>query len=131
MNTIRNSLKLLALGACFTLALAAVPSAKAGPGIDYWLNLGKPKAENSAPVAVPARRNCPDSKIVSVGEMQSVLRNGRGAQRYVQTGTKRVCESCAPATTVMKPTWPNGKGPLAPVSVKSTHNCDSSCILGS
>lgn len=121
MNSINShSIAGRSLGLFLSLILAG--SAYAGPGIQYWQSLGKPKAE-------PATKICTDHQVVRATVMEPVLPNGRGPLHAVDIGPKVVCTSCAGSSTVMLPSLANGRGPLHPVAVAATrHYCNSSCV---
>lgn len=124
MKTYTLRLKLLA-GAALALGTGlAIPTAIAGPGPDYWRNLGKPEAKSSlAPPAPIATRACTDSRLVPVTETRTTWHNGRGPLQTVEVGKKLVCTSCDIPLIVMKPSGHNARGPLAPVAIKGTHDC--------
>ncbi|ACB77695.1 hypothetical protein [Opitutus terrae] len=72
---------------------------------------------------------CTDPETVAVTEMRQDWPSHKGPLRFVQTGTKQVCNSCDGSFTVMKPSLPNGRGPLQQVRIAAQHNCDSSCVM--
>lgn len=129
MKTHMISSALLA-GAALTLgAVLAISTASAGPGPDYWRNLGK--KDMSAPaLAAPAAhavRACTDARLVSITETKSILPNGRGPVQTVEVGRKLVCTSCDIPMIAMKPSLPNGRGPMVPVAIRGTHDCTNGC----
>ncbi len=128
MNTLHNISRIAALGATLAVALSfTAPRTLAGPGPEYWRNLGKPKPEASAPAAQPSGIVCTDSKTVAVTEVKNAWTNGRGPLQVSEVGTKRECTSCG-TFTVMKPSWPNARGPLQPVQVAGKHDCTAACV---
>jgi hypothetical protein len=125
-NTLRLS---LLAGAALALGTGlALPTAIAGPGPDYWRNLGKPESKSSlAPPESIATKACTDARLVPVTETRTTWHNGRGPLQTVEVGKKRVCTSCATPLVVMKPSWPNARGPLVPVTLNATHDCSRVC----
>jgi hypothetical protein len=104
----------------------AIPAALAGPGPQFW-NRPAAKTEPSATVA-PAPHSasvsaCTDSRLVTITETKSILPNGRGPTRTVEVGKKLLCTSCDTPLVVMKPSGSNGRGAMAPVEVRGTHDC--------
>ena len=104
----------------------AIPAAIAGPGPDYWRNLGR--NENAA-IAAPAAllthsaRACTDARLISVTETKTILPNGRGPMQTAEVGKKLVCTSCDTPLIVMKPSGHNARGGMAPVAIRGTHDC--------
>lgn len=134
MKTKNLTLKLFA-GAALALGTGlTIPTAISGPGPDHWRNSGK--TENSAIVApvVPmthTARGCTDARLMSVTETKTMLANGRGPMQTIEVGKKLACTSCDTPKTVMKASWHNGRGPLASVAIKGTHDCSKSgCTPG-
>lgn len=108
----------------FALLLGTLTAAYAGPGPNYWKNLGK--TDTSAPSAAPSEhavRPCTDARVVPITETKTILANGRGPTRTVEVGQKLVCTSCDTPLIVMKPSGPNGRGAMEPVAIKGTHDC--------
>ena len=102
----------------------AVPTAIAGPGPDYWRNLGKPESKSSpAPAAPVENKACTDARLVSVTETKPTWPNRRGPLQTVEVGKKLVCTSCDTPLIVMKPSGHNARGGMAPVAIKGTHDC--------
>jgi hypothetical protein len=123
MNTLPS--RLLA-GAALILGTGLAVPAIAGPGPQYWRNLGKPANTTTvAPAARSEKTNpaCTDSRSVSVTATKPAWQNGRAPLTTVEVGKKLVCTSCDTPLIVMKPTWPNARGPLEPVALKGTHDC--------
>jgi hypothetical protein len=130
MKTYTFRSRLLA-GVTLSLGAGLAVPAIAGPGPQYWRNPGK--SESTMTVAPPAHgehaiRACTDARVVSVTETKSILPNGRGPTRTVEVGKKLVCTSCDIPIIVMKPSWQNARGPLAPVTIKGTHDCTKTCL---
>ena len=125
-NTLR--LNFIAGAALALGAGLAVPTARAGPGLDYWRNLGKPESRSSlAPTAPVHTKVCSDAQLVSVTETKPTWPNSRGPLQTVEVGKKLVCTSCDTPMIVMKPSLHNGRGPMTPVAIKGTHNCTKGC----
>lgn len=124
MKTSMPRSKLIA-GAALAMATGlAVPTAIAGPGPDYWRNLGKPESKSSpAPAAPVETKACTDARLVSVTETKPTWPNKRGPLQTVEVGKKLVCTSCDTPLIVMKPSGHNGRGAMAPVAIKGTHDC--------
>ena len=114
----------LSLGAVLTISTAS-----AGPGSDYWRNLGQKDTGAPAPAAPTAHavRACTDARLVSITETKSILANGRGAMQTVEVGKKFVCTSCDVPMVTMKPSLPNGRGPMVSVAIRGTHDCSTGC----
>ena len=121
-NTLR--LNLLA-GVALALGTGlAIPTVNAGPGPDYWRNLGKPEFKSSVASPAPIEsKACTDAKLVPVTETRTTWHNGRGPLQTVEVGKKLVCTSCDTPMIVMKPSGHNGRGAMAPVAIKGTHDC--------
>ena len=132
MKTLMLCSKLLAAAALIVGAGFSISTAMAGPGPDYWRNLGK--MESTAVVApaatlTHATRACTDSRLVAVTETKTILNNGRGPIQTVEVGKKLVCTSCDTPIIVMKPSLHNGRGPMTPVAIKGTHDCTKGCAV--
>ena len=116
----------LVAGVALSLGTGLAVPAIAGPGPQYWRNLGK---SDTTTAVVPAVRGgntnpaCTDARVVSVTETKSILPNGRGPMRTTEVGKKLACTSCDTPVIAMKPSWPNARGPLVPVAIKGTHDC--------
>jgi hypothetical protein len=122
-NTIRTT---LLAGAAVALATAlSIPAASAGPGPDYWRNLGRTDSKAAvAPTSVErAARVCADARLVSVTETKPSWQNRRGPLTTVEIGKKLECASCDTPLVVMKPSGHNGRGGMAPVEIKGRHDC--------
>jgi hypothetical protein len=129
MKTINHTPKFIGLGSLLVLVLSFGTSATyAGPGVKSWLTPvpANIRTAEAAKPSMAAGMACPDAKTVAVTEVQQTSTNNKGPIAVVQTGTKRVCNSCDNAT-VMKSTMANGKGPLAAVATE--HTCGS-CSMG-
>jgi hypothetical protein len=125
MNIYTFPSRLLA-GVALTLGTGLAVPAIAGPGPQYWRNLGK--TDNTTTAAQAARSEktnpaCTDSRLVSVTETKPAWHNGRGPLTTVEVGKKLVCTSCDTPLIVMKSSWPNARGPLVPMAIKGTHDC--------
>jgi hypothetical protein len=109
-----------------------IATAWAGPGSNYWRD-SVPTGRTTPPAAaVPNRhmiRDCTDSRLVSVMETRPILPNGRGPIRTTVVGQKRTCFSCGTPSIAMKPSWPNARGPLVPVTIPAPHDCTDACVL--
>ncbi len=114
-------------GVAMALGTGAIMStAVAGPGPDYWRNLGKaPSTATVSPAApmIHANTACTDARIVSVTEKKFIQANGRGPMRTVEVGKKQVCTACDVPTIVMKPSGHNARGAMVPVAIKGSHDC--------
>lgn len=108
-----------------------VPAARAGSGsgVSIW----RFRSEKTVPAAAPApidKRVCADSRVVRFEETVWVRAGGRGP-RWITTGERRVCNSCAPATGGERTPDRNGHGPKAGWIAKATHDCgESGCGTG-
>lgn len=110
-------------GLSLMLGLAILSSAYAGPGPQFWRNMGnsnqlQPTGRDSTQCGMV----CPDTKTVNITERRNDWPNGRGPTHEVVVGTEQVCTSCG-SFTVMKPSLPNGRGPMQAVTVTGTHVC--------
>lgn len=97
----------------------------AGPGPDYWRNLGKtadPKIDAPSPATIPVRA-CIDARVVTVTETKPGWHNGRGPLVTTEVGRKLTCTACDTPVIVMKPSGPNARGAMAPVAIPGTHDC--------
>jgi hypothetical protein len=121
-NTLRLS---LLAGAALALGTGlAIPTLIAGPGLDYWRNLGKPESKSSFASPVPVEtRTCTDARLVPITETKTTWHNGRGPLQTIEVGKKLVCTSCDTPIIVMKPSGHNARGAMAPVAIKGTHDC--------
>lgn len=126
-TTLPNKPVSLSLGLLCAALLAN--TAVAGPGPQYWLAQGKPKA---APVvsltkaAVAPVTLCAGAKVVPSTIMKPALANGKGPLVSVQVGIRTVCRMCPVTTLVTKGSFGNGKGPMETKEVTKVgveHNC--------
>lgn len=135
MNT--SSSRKLVLGAsAFVFSTLFGVSAFAGPGPQFWQNVGTAK---KAPVVVAAPATttpvaahaCAGAAVVPVISMKPAWPNGRGPLIAVQTGTKTVCHVCATTTVVTTNDWPSHRGPLVQkaeiMKAGETHVCTTGC----
>jgi hypothetical protein len=123
-------MKTLTLNSKFIVGLAlalgaelVVPIVIAGPGPDHWRDLGKTKGGPTTQSDVKAAPACMDARLVSVYETKPTLSNGRGPTRTIEVGKKLECTSCDTPMIVMRPSGHNGRGAMAPVAIKGTHDC--------
>lgn len=124
-----NLLSSLFAGAVLVLGTGlAIPAAVAGPGPEYWRNLGKtPERTPAASVSSSTvSMRCTDARVVPITETKSILPNGRGPTRTVEVGRKVMCTSCDAPLVVMKPSGHNGRGAMMPVAIKGSHDCAKS-----
>jgi hypothetical protein len=128
MNTSHSFKKLIGLGSLLALSIGFTPGVKAGPGIDYFQRMDAVKIDNRQ--AHPAKLTpampgvCAGAKTVVITEIQRDWANGKGPARFVQVGTKSVCQSCGTATVSNK-NWPNARGPHQPTEDPTEHTCGS------
>lgn len=123
MNTARNLLR-ATVGIFVSGVFAA--ATLAGPGPDYWRHQGKAPGTTTSTPAAPTPEGvavCTDARLVSVTETKFIQANGRGPMRSVEVGKKLVCTSCETPMIAMKPSGHNGRGAMAPVAIKGTHDC--------
>lgn len=127
MKTSFISPKAAGLGLLFSAFLAT--NAIAGPGIQYWQSLGKPKADTAVSTtkadATPVKL-CAGAEVVASTIMKPAMANGKGPLVPVQVGTKTVCHMCPVTTVVTRNALPNGKGtPFTTTMTKigAEHNC--------
>ncbi len=107
-------------------------AALGGPGPQYWnrpASAPVSKPDPAPKTVAPAVRACTDSRVVSVTKTESILPNGRGPHRTFEVGKKLICTSCDTPTVVMKPSGHNGRGAMAPVTIKGTHDCGTGCAV--
>ena len=116
------------LGSILVLVFGVTsPRVYAGPSSSFWTRSADSKTEQAAPaLALSSAPICVDWKIVPVKETRTTSANGRGSQQVVERSSKRSCSSCG-SFTVMKPSLPNGRGPLQPVTLAGLHDCTTAC----
>ncbi len=123
MKIPQNTNKAIGLASLLALALAIiVPSASAGPGIQYWKDLGQVKTQTQAKEIEPdstVMLVCGACKTVKLTEFKSGLPNGRPPMSWMEVGSKHECEHCGGTITVV-----NGK-----TKDEMQHNC-SKCGEG-
>lgn len=122
-NTSQNTHKVVGLGALLALALTfVVPAASAGPGSEYWRNLGRLTTQAQAKAIEPdsmVMLVCGACKTVKLTEYKSPQSNGRPPMAWLEIGSKHECEHCGGTITVV-----NGK-----TKDEMQHNC-SKCGEG-
>ena len=122
MNTALNR-KTIGLAALLALALAfIVPAASAGPGPEYWRNLGQVKTQKEAKEIKPdstVMLVCGACKTVKLADFKSPQTNGRPPLTWTEVGSKHDCEHCGGSITVV-----HGK-----TKDEMQHNC-SMCGTG-
>jgi hypothetical protein len=106
----------------------AIPTAIAGPGLEYWRNQGKTEVKTAATAAPVERatRGCIDARLVTVTETKPSWHNGRGPLVTTEVGKKLECTSCDTPMVVMKPSGHNGRGGMVPVEIRGKHDCGTS-----
>lgn len=124
----------LSLGLLASVLLSS--SALAGPGPQYWQNVGRTNASATTQTkpAATAAHLCAGAETVAVTTMKPALPNGRGPLVEVQTGTKTVCHMCPVTTTVRTNSLPNGRGTWTTTEVTKTgveHTCTSCTTVAS
>lgn len=121
------------LGALLAIALGLGTSTlSAGPGSEYWRNLGQPKPVGPATavkLACPLGEACPDAKVIEVYQVKPAWHNGRGPLQSTFVGTKTICTTCGGTTTEMRSTTANGRPPMVPVTVPAKHDCGRATVV--
>ena len=106
MNKSQNTQKIVGLGGLLVLALAiVVPTATAGPGPQYWRDLGQIKTQTQAKEIEPdatVMLVCGACKTVKLTEFKSSQTNGRPPMSWMEVGSKHDCEHCGGTITVVK-----------------------------
>jgi hypothetical protein len=127
MKAISIASKAAGVSLLFSVFLAS--NAIAGPGPQYWVAQGKPKADTAVSTtkanATPVKL-CSGAEVVPVTFMKPAMPNGKGPLMPVRIGSKTVCHICPVTTRVTKSALANGKGPLMTSEVTKTgveHNC--------
>lgn len=87
------------------LLAGTVSVSLAGPGPQYWTRT-KPVTTTKEAEALKdgdcLAMVCPACKTVAVTEYRNSLPNGKGASRWVQVGTKHLCDHCGGEISVVK-----------------------------
>jgi len=106
MNKSQNTNKVIGLGALLALALAiVVPTVSAGPGSEYYRNLGQIKTQTEAKAIEPestVMMVCGACKTVKITQFKSEFSSGRPPMRWFEVGSKHECEHCGGTITVVQ-----------------------------
>ena len=106
MHTSQNTNKTIGLAGFLAIALAIfVPAATAGPGPQYWRDLGQLRTQAQVKAIEPestVMMVCGACKTVKITEYKSAQANGRPPMSWMEIGSEHQCEHCGGTITVVK-----------------------------
>jgi hypothetical protein len=134
-TTLKNA---LGWGSVFALVAGFSSTAMAGPGPQYWQQMEKIRAENTAkahaatPAATPAAKPaCVSCKTDAIREFRPSALSGKIPDRYVTIGSKHECAACGGAITTVRGKTTDDMKSNCPICAKANASKTSCCTTSS